>query len=63
MKNNPEIWAKHIYLLMADERLSKQMGNNGYKKLAMKYSIDNQVDELEKLYKMLIAGERNNTQG
>ena len=48
---------------MADERLSKQMGNNGYKKLAMKYSIDNQVDELEKLYKMLIAGERNNTQG
>jgi glycosyltransferase involved in cell wall biosynthesis len=63
VKNNPEIWAKHIHLLMADERLSKQMGDNGYKKLAMKYSIDNQVDELEKLYKTLIAGKCNSTRG
>jgi glycosyltransferase involved in cell wall biosynthesis len=63
VKNNPEIWAEHIYLLMSDEKLSRQMGNNGYKKLVMKYSIDNQVGELEKLYKILIIREHNNTQG
>jgi glycosyltransferase involved in cell wall biosynthesis len=63
VKNEPRIWAEHIYLLMSDEKLSRQMGNNGYKKLVMKYSIDNQVGELEKLYKMLIIREHNNTQG
>jgi glycosyltransferase involved in cell wall biosynthesis len=61
VKNSPEIWAEHIYLLAINEELSRQMGNNGYKKLAMKYSIDNQVDELEKLYKRLVIEKYNST--
>jgi len=32
VKNRPEIWAKHIYLLATNEELSKRMGSNGYKK-------------------------------
>jgi len=55
IENKPEIWAKHIHLLITDEELSRRMGNNGYNKLTMKYSIDNQVDSLEKLYMRLIV--------
>ena len=55
IENKPEIWAKYIYLLITDEELSRWMGNNGYNKLTMKYSIDNQVDSLEKLYMRLIV--------
>jgi glycosyltransferase involved in cell wall biosynthesis len=53
VKNNPEIWAEHIYLLMSDEKLSRQIGNNGYRKLVMKYNIDVQVNKLEELYMKL----------
>jgi len=54
IKNKPEIWAKYIYLLVTNEELSRRMGNNGYSKLVMKYSIDKQVDSLKKLYMKLI---------
>ena len=55
VKNRPEIWAEHIYLLMTNEELSRQMGNNGYRKLIKKYNINKQVNELEKLYKRLVV--------
>lgn len=58
VKNRPEIWAEHIGLLMTNEELSRQMGNNGYRKLIMKYNIDKQVNELEKLYMRLVAEKR-----
>jgi len=59
VKNRPEIWAEHICLLTTNEELSKQMGNNGYKKLITKYNISKRVNELEKLYMRLIV-ERSN---
>jgi glycosyltransferase involved in cell wall biosynthesis len=58
VKNNPEIWAEHIYLLMSDEKLSRQIGNNGYRKLVMKYNIDVQVNKLEELYMKLMHCKR-----
>jgi glycosyltransferase involved in cell wall biosynthesis len=57
VENKPEIWAKYIHLLIADEELCRQMGNNGYWKLMTQYNIDKQIDELEKLY-MKLATER-----
>jgi len=59
VKNRPEVWAEHIHLLMTNEGLSKWMGGNGYRKLMMRYNIDRQIDELEKLY-MKLATERCN---
>jgi len=61
VENRPEIWAEYVHLLMTNEKLSRQMGSNEYRKLVIKYNVDNQVSELEKLYKELIAEERNNT--
>jgi len=54
VKNRPEIWAEHICLLMTNEELSRQMGNNGYRKLITKYNVNKQVNELEKLYMRLV---------
>jgi glycosyltransferase involved in cell wall biosynthesis len=59
VKNRPEVWAEHIHLLMTNEGLSRWMGDNGYRKLMMRYNIDRQIDELEKLY-MKLATERCN---
>jgi glycosyltransferase involved in cell wall biosynthesis len=50
VKNVPEIWAEHIYTLMANEELSRQLGDNGYRKLVMEYNIDRHTTEFEKLY-------------
>jgi glycosyltransferase involved in cell wall biosynthesis len=55
VKNRPEIWAEHIHLLMTNKELSRQMGDNGYKKLVIEYSIDKQINKLEKLYMRLVA--------
>ena len=55
VKNRPEIWAKHIYLLAINEELSKKMGNNGYRKLVTKYGLDKQISDLERLYIKLVA--------
>jgi glycosyltransferase involved in cell wall biosynthesis len=60
VKNKPEIWAKCVYLLATNEKLSKHMGSNGHKKLMMKYSIDKQADKLEKLYIKLISEKKMN---
>jgi glycosyltransferase involved in cell wall biosynthesis len=61
VKNRPESWAEHIHLLMTNKELSRQMGNNGYKKLVMEYNIDKQVNELEKLYTKLVTERHNRT--
>ena len=55
VKNRPEIWAEHIRLLMTNEELSRQMGNNGYRKLITKYNVVKQVNELERLYMELVG--------
>jgi len=55
VENKPEIWAEYIHLLIADEELCRQMGNNGYWKLMTQYNMNKQIDELEKLYMMLAA--------
>jgi glycosyltransferase involved in cell wall biosynthesis len=53
-KNIPKIWAEYIYILMANEELSRQIGNNGYRKLMMEYHIARHTNELEELYKKLV---------
>ena len=55
VKNRPEIWTEHIRLLMTNEELSRQMGNNGYRKLTTKYNVVKQVNELERLYMELVG--------
>ena len=55
VKNRPEIWTENIRLLMTNEELSRQMGNNGYRKLTTKYNVVKQVNELERLYMELVG--------
>jgi len=49
-KNSATTLAEYIRLLMSNEELSRRLGNNGYRTLIERYSIDRYVHEMEELY-------------
>jgi glycosyltransferase involved in cell wall biosynthesis len=53
--NSSAALAEYIYLLMSDEKLSRRLGSNGYKKLIERYNINRYVDEMEELYMKIIT--------
>ena len=55
---NPEEWAEYVKLLLENKDLAQKMGENGYKKLINRYTIEKTVDKLEQLYKQIIFTKR-----
>lgn len=54
-QNNPDNFARTILLLLKDESLRKEMGNNGRQK-ALRYSWDNVVQEILRYYEEILGG-------
>jgi len=60
-KNSATTLAEYIHLLMSNEELSRRLGDNGYRKLIERYSLDRYVSEMEKLYVKIISEKQKNS--
>jgi glycosyltransferase involved in cell wall biosynthesis len=53
---NPKEWVEYIKLLLENKDLARRMGENGYRELINKYTINKCVNKLEQLYRQIISG-------